>query len=50
MIHYLREKIIREKAPELYVKFDQTATYVMPENPDTAGDDAQRMELSLIHI
>ena len=44
VIHYLREKIIREKAPELYVKFDQTATYVMPENPDSAGDDAQRME------
>ena len=44
VIHYLREKIIKEKAPDLYVKYDQTATYVMPKSPDNAGSDAQRME------
>ena len=44
VIHYLREKIIKEKAPELYVQFDQSATYVMPKSPDNAGSDAQRME------
>jgi len=44
VIHYLREKIIKEKAPELYVKFDQSATYIMPKSPDTAGDEAQRVE------
>ena len=32
VIHYLREKIIKEKAPELYVKFDQSATYKMPKS------------------
>ena len=44
VIHYLREKIIKEKSPELYVKFDQSATYKMPKNPDTTGNEARRIE------
>ena len=44
VIHYLREKIIKEKSPELYVKFDQSATYKMPKSPDTTGNEAERIE------
>ena len=44
VIHYLREKIIKDKAPDLYVKFDQSNTYSMPKSPDNSGNDAKRME------
>jgi mono/diheme cytochrome c family protein len=44
VIHYLREKIIREKAPELYVKFDQSNTYTMPKSPESTGNEAERIE------
>jgi hypothetical protein len=44
VIHYLREKIIREKAPELYVKFDQSNTYTMPKSPKSTGNEAERIE------
>ena len=44
VIHYLREKIIKGKSPELYVKFDQSATYKMPKSPDTTGNEAERIE------
>ena len=44
VIHYLREKIIRKKAPELYVKFDQSNTYTMPKSPESTGNEAERIE------
>ena len=44
VIHYLREKIIREKATELYVKFDQSNTYTMPKSPESTGNEAERIE------
>ncbi len=44
VIHYLREKIIREKAPELYVKFEQSNTYSMPTSPESNGNEAKRIE------
>ena len=44
VIHYLREKIIREKAPEFYVKFDQSNTYRMPKSPESTGNEAERIE------
>jgi mono/diheme cytochrome c family protein len=44
VIHYLREKIIREKAPELYVKFDQSNTNTMPKSPESTGNEAERIE------
>ena len=44
VIHYLREKIIREKAPELYVEFDQSNTYTMPKSPENTGNEAERIE------
>ncbi len=44
VIHFLREKIILKKAPELYVKFDQSHAYSMPKSPDNSGEEAKQIE------
>lgn len=44
VIHYLREKIIREKAPHLLDQFDQSSTKVMPKAPGDPGNEAERFE------
>ena len=44
VIHYLREQIIKEKAPGLYVEVDDTYTVTMPTSPEDSGEAALRAE------
>ena len=45
VIHYLREKIIREKSPELYVEITESYTDAMPRSPESSGEEAVRIEM-----
>ncbi len=42
VIHYLRERMIKELAPELYVPVGPNYTDIMPQNPESAGEEAAR--------
>ncbi len=44
VIHYIREKVVRPNAPELYVELDDTYTETMPSNPDGLRDEVERVE------
>ncbi len=44
VIHYLRERMIREKAAELYVGVNETYADTMPRSPKSSGEAAMRTE------
>lgn len=43
VIHYIRERIIRKHAPELYVPVGPNYADSMPDNPEGSGEEAARM-------
>ncbi|MCO8121660.1 c-type cytochrome [Stieleria sp. TO1_6] len=44
VIHFIREKMIRQQSPELYVEIPETYTNAMPHNPRGSGAAAARVE------
>lgn len=44
VIHYLREKIIKENSPELYVSVSDGYTDVMPQNPEGLGEEVAQTQ------
>ena len=44
VIHYLRERMIKERSPELYVKVDETYIDTMPQSPEGSGEEAARID------
>lgn len=43
VIHYLRESIVKELAPDLYVSVESNYTDAMPENPEGSGEEVARI-------
>lgn len=43
VIHFIRERMIREHAPELYVPVNPNYTDTMPDNPEGSGEEAARV-------
>lgn len=44
VIHYLRQRVIKEKAPELLVEIDEDYTRAMPRSPESSSKEAVRIE------
>tara|TARA_B100001093_G_scaffold38481_2_gene32919 strand:- start:954 stop:4169 length:3216 start_codon:yes stop_codon:yes gene_type:complete len=44
VIHYLRQRVIKEKAPELLVEINKNYIQKMPKSPDSSSREAKRIE------
>jgi len=43
VIHYIREQMVKELSPDLYVSVEPNYTDVMPESPESSGEEAARV-------